>query len=103
MFSKSVSASDHDVVTGNYTVNGVCEQCKKRIEDAAYIRGVKYAEWNVNSHSLLVKYDASKASPELILKSIAKAGHDSENYKATDQDYNKLPSCCRYRSGVKMH
>ena len=99
----TVFAGKHDVVTMNYIVNGVCEQCKKRIEDAAYVKGVKYADWNVDSHNLTVKFDSTKTSPELILQRIARAGHDSENYKATDEDYNKLPSCCRYRSGIKKH
>ena len=98
-----VFAGKHDIVTGNYIVNGVCEKCKKRIEEAAYIKGVKYADWNVDSHNLTVKYDSSKTSSEVILQSIAKSGHDSEYYKATDEDYNKLPSCCRYRSGIKKH
>ena len=96
-------AANHNIVTGNYLVNGVCDQCKKRIEDAAYIKGVKYAAWNVETHNLTIKYDSSKTSPELILKSIAKAGHDSEKMAATDDDYNKLPSCCKYRSGIKKH
>jgi len=96
-------ASNHNIVTGTYLVNGECDQCKKRIEDAAYIKGVKYANWNVETHNLTVKYDSSKTSSELILKSIVKAGHDSENMIATDDDYNKLPSCCKYRSVIKKH
>ena len=96
-------AANPNIVTQKFTINGVCEKCKKRIEDAAYIKGVKYADWNVVSHQLTVKYDSSKTSPDLILKSIAKAGHDAGNFKATLADYDKLPSCCRYREGVKMH
>ena len=98
-----VHAGDHTVVTGVYNVNGVCDQCKRRIEDAAYVRGVKFAEWNVDSHALTVKYDSSKTSYETVLKSIARAGHDNELLKATDEDYNKLPKCCLYRSGIKKH
>ena len=96
-------AGTRDIVMAKYKVNGVCEQCKKRIEDAAYIKGVKYADWNVESHDLTVKYDSSKTSFELILKSVAKAGHDSKYFTALPEDYNKLPSCCRYKSGIKMH
>jgi Cu(I)/Ag(I) efflux system membrane fusion protein len=28
---------------------------------------------------------------------VAKAGHDTEKYKATDKVYNDLPGCCKYR------
>ena len=90
-------------VTKRFNVNGVCEKCKARIENAAYIKGVKYADWNVDTHDLTVKYDSTKTSPEIILKNIAKSGHDNELFKAEDADYNKIPSCCKYRSGIKKH
>ena len=95
-------AGNH-TVTGKFKVDGVCEQCKARIEAAAYIKGVKFADWDVKSQELTVKYDSTKTSPELILKSIAKAGHDNEMFKADDADYNKIASCCKYRSGIKKH
>ena len=31
-----------------------------------------------------------------ILKNIAEVGHDNEKYTATDEVYEKLPSCCHY-------
>jgi mercuric ion binding protein len=96
-------AGNHDIIIAHYNVNGVCEKCQKRIEDAAYLKGVKYAYWNKDTHDLTLKYDSVKTTPELILQSIAKAGHDSEKYIATEEDYNKLPPCCRYRSGIKSH
>jgi len=89
---------DKDIVTEHYKVDGICEQCKKRIEDAAYSRGVKKAEWNVETHDLAIAYRPSKTSAKTILASIAKAGHDTELVKATDEDYKKLPSCCKYRT-----
>ena len=96
-------AGSHDVVKQTFVVNGVCEQCKKRIEEAAYVKGVKYADWNVETHDLTVRYDSSKTKPEIILQNIANKGHDNQMFKAPDNDYNKLPSCCRYKSGIKKH
>ncbi len=96
-------AGNHDLVTGHYTVNGVCEQCKKRIEDASYTKGVRFALWNVDTHDLTIKYDSSKTTSGFILEIIAHAGHDNEKFTATDEEYNKLPSCCRYRSAIKKH
>ena len=89
-------------ITKHFNVNGVCEQCKTRIEAAAYVKGVKYADWNVDTHDLTVKYDSTKTSSEIILKSVAKAGHDNELFKADEGDYNKVAACCKYRSGIKM-
>jgi periplasmic mercuric ion binding protein len=102
-FTSKVFAGSKDVVIRNYTVNGVCDQCKKRIEDASYIKGVKFAEWSIDNHSLTVKFDSVKTSPDIILKTIAGVGHDSERFIATQEDYDKLPACCKYRSGIKKH
>ncbi len=96
-------AKDNKVVTAHFTVDGVCDQCKTRIENAAYIKGVKFAEWSEVSHDLTVKYDTTKTSSDDILKHIAKAGHDAGQFKALDEDYKKVPKCCRYRDGAKMH
>lgn len=102
-FSQNVSAANKNIITEHHIVNGVCEKCKKRIEDASYIKGVKFAEWNVDSHDLTIVYDTTKTTSMLIMQNIVKSGHDADNMKATDEDYNKLPSCCRYRSGIKKH
>ena len=95
-------AGGHDVVSGHAHVSGVCDMCKNRIENAAYIRGVKKAEWNADTQDLQVRYDSTKTNLGAILKCVAAAGHDNELYKATDDDYGKIPKCCRYRT-VKKH
>lgn len=91
------------VVVRHYKVDGVCGKCKDRIEKAAYVKGVRFAEWTVDTHDLTVKYDTVKTAPSIFLKKIAEAGHDNDMYKAEDSDYNKLPACCKYRSGIKAH
>ena len=103
MCSNSLTAGTRDVVSEHYSVNGVCGQCKERIESAAYIRGVKYANWNIDTHLITLKYDTTKASFRQILQHIAKAGHDSEYYLAEDKDYDRVAPCCKYRSGLKKH
>jgi len=78
-------------------VNGNCEQCKKRIEKAAYgVPGVKTASWDISSHQLSVILNEEKTSPSDLNKAIAKAGHDTKEAKATDADYDNLHSCCKY-------
>lgn len=78
-------------------VNGNCEQCKKRIEKAAYgVPGVKTASWDISSHQLSVILNEEKTSPSDLNKAIAKAGHDTKEAKATDADYENLHSCCKY-------
>ncbi|TDP03768.1 heavy-metal-associated domain-containing protein [Flavobacterium sp. 245] len=78
-------------------VNGNCEQCKKRIEKAAFsVPGVKTATWDVASHQLAVILNEEKSSPSDLNNAIAKAGHDTKDVKATQTDYDNLHSCCKY-------
>ena len=78
-------------------VNGNCEQCKKRIEKAAYsVSGVKSAVWDIESHKLNLIVNEEKTSVSEVKKAIAKVGHDAEDVKATEEDYTNLHSCCKY-------
>jgi len=79
-------------------VDGVCLMCKERIEKAAIrTKGVKSAIWNVETHELKVIYDARKTNTDSIQKSVAAVGHDTKDLKATDEAYNSVHPCCKYR------
>lgn len=78
-------------------VSGNCEMCKKRIEQAAFsVKGVKSAEWYIDSHVLHLIINEEKCSIADVKKAIAKVGHDTDEIKATDEDYEKLHGCCMY-------
>lgn len=78
-------------------VNGNCEQCKKRIEKAAYsVKGVKSAEWHIDDHTLHLIINEEKCSLLDVKKAVAKVGHDTDGVKSTDGDYERLHSCCLY-------
>lgn len=80
-----------------FKVNGNCEMCKKRIEKAAFsVKGVKSAQWHVDHHDIHLIIDENKCSVEEVQQAIAKAGHDTENFKASNEDYERLHSCCQY-------
>lgn len=81
-----------------FNVSGNCELCKKRIEKAAKsVKGVKSASWDAKTKKIHVEFDSMKISADAIQKAIAKAGHDTEKFKADDNTYNELPECCKYR------
>jgi len=81
----------------DFEVNGNCEQCKKRIEKAAFsIAGVKSAVWQIDDHNMRLILNEEKSSVLDVQKAIAKVGHDTEAVKATDEDYNNLHHCCLY-------
>lgn len=78
-------------------VNGNCEQCKKRIEKAAFsVSGVKSAEWHMDDHMLHLIINEEKCSVLDVKKAIAKVGHDTDEVRATDADYSNLHHCCLY-------
>ena len=79
-------------------VSGNCEQCKTRIETAAKsVSGVSSAEWSSETKMLHVQFDGAKTNSDAIQKAIAKVGHDTENFKASESVYKELPECCLYR------
>lgn len=92
-----VTTSKPNIKQDTIHVDGNCNMCKERIENAALISGVKKATWDKHSHSLIVIYDSSKTSTDKIEQAVAKAGHDTKNYKAPDETYKRLPKCCAYR------
>jgi cation transport ATPase len=78
-------------------VNGNCELCKKRIEKSAFsVSGVKWAVWNVDTHQLNLILNEEKASLLDVKKAVAKVGHDTDEVKATDEEYVNLHGCCKY-------
>ena len=101
IFSLSVSAQDKSgVVTTTLLVKGNCEDCKKRIENAADIKGVKFFEWNPETKVAKVIYLESKTNLETIEKAIASKGYDTPTQTGDVKAYNKLPGCCKYRTTV---
>ncbi|MCH2216542.1 MAG: heavy-metal-associated domain-containing protein [Flavobacteriales bacterium] len=79
-------------------VDGVCMMCKKRIEKAALnTQGVKFASWDVKTHQLSLIIDERKTSVKVIKKNIAAVGHDTKEIKATQDAYNSVNPCCKYR------
>ncbi|WP_179020810.1 heavy-metal-associated domain-containing protein [Winogradskyella forsetii] len=79
-------------------VDGVCGMCKERIEKAAIrTKGVKSAVWNVDTHELKLIFDERKTDVKSISKSIAAVGHDTKEIKATEEQYNSVHPCCKYR------
>jgi len=79
-------------------VDGVCLMCKKRIEKASLnTKGVKSAIWNLETHELKLIFDERKTNLETIQKSIVAVGHDTKTLKATDEAYETVHPCCKYR------
>lgn len=79
-------------------VDGKCDMCKTRIEKAALgVKGVKYALWDIPSHQLSLIIDERKTDPMKIKTAIVAVGHDTKELKATQEAYDSVHPCCKYR------
>ncbi|WP_117884757.1 heavy-metal-associated domain-containing protein [Aureibaculum luteum] len=82
-----------------FEVDGVCEMCKERIEKAAILtKGVKFATWNIQKKELYCIYNNKKTTLTKIKQAIADVGHDTKEIKATDEVYDGIDECCKYRT-----
>ena len=93
----SIKAQDKSITTATLIVKGNCGECKKRIENAADIKGVKYSAWDEKNQVMTVTYRTDKVTLNEIENAIAAKGHDTQHVPASSDAYGKLPSCCRYR------
>ncbi len=89
--------SKKKTVKTSFWVNGLCDMCQTRIQKAALsTKGVKMANWDIESKTLTVLYNQKKCSLMDIKQNIAAVGHDSKDVRATDEAYNNLHMCCFY-------
>ncbi|WP_435623504.1 heavy-metal-associated domain-containing protein [Flagellimonas sp.] len=87
-----------------FEVDGVCDMCKVRIEKAALgVPGVKYAIWDIPTHQLSLVVDERKTNSMEIKSAIVQAGHDTKELKATQEAYESVHPCCRYRELDSNH
>ena len=96
LFNFSSAALFAQAQTDTVKVWGNCEECKSKIEKAATSAGATTANWSDETYLLVVNYDASKTSSLNIQKEIAGVGYDTQDVRAEDAAYKKLPKCCQY-------
>ncbi|RUT79598.1 heavy-metal-associated domain-containing protein [Ancylomarina longa] len=100
LFLGSVFTLSAQVKTEKFKVFGNCSSCENRIEKAALsVDGVSQADWNKETKMIAVSFDSTKVNVHQVHMAIAKAGHDTEMHKASDEAYNNLPGCCQYERG----
>ena len=94
--TKTAEIIKSDVTFG---VRGNCGMCKSTIESATMsIEGVDTATWSTESKmiSINVSTEINDQFINDIHNAIAKSGYDTELITAVDEDYDKLPMCCKY-------
>ena len=86
-----------DVETTTIHVDGICDMCKERIENALDVNGVKYAKWDLESHNCEIAYRTDKITEEELHKLLNAVGHDTDKSTASDEEYESVHECCKYR------
>lgn len=101
---KSDTKKESKIVETTFKVDGVCGECKERIEAAAMrTKGVKSASWDKKTKMLDLVYNNTKTDESSIKLAVANRGHESEGQPADSTAYSNLPGCCKYKDGAKCH
>jgi len=80
-----------------------CNDCKERIEGKLnYTKGIKFAELDMETKKVTVKYATKKILLQKIKETIAGIGYDADEVKAKQEDVLKLPKCC-HPGGMDLH
>jgi len=96
LFYTSSIAQIKNLKTETVKVYGNCGMCKATIEKAGSLKKTAKVVWNEESKIATLTYDTKKTNQDEILKRIALAGYDSDNFLAPDDVYAKLHGCCKY-------
>ncbi|MCB9033148.1 MAG: DUF3347 domain-containing protein [Chitinophagales bacterium] len=83
-------------------IYGNCEMCEKTIEKAGNEKKVAQVDWNKDTKLATITFDSTKTNTNAILKKIALAGYDSDEFLAPEDAYANLPECCQYERVKKV-
>ena len=73
--------------------------CEKRIETALLnTPGVRFADWSTETHQVKVAFNSKRLTEQRLHEVVASVGHDTKKLRAKDEDYAKVPGCCKYRT-----
>jgi copper chaperone CopZ len=96
LFFTSCEAKIKHAKKENAHIYGNCDMCKATIEKAGNNKGVVKVTWDKTSKQASIQYDSLQTTKSDILKKIALAGYDNEEFYAPDEKYNGLHACCQY-------
>lgn len=85
-----------NATTETVKIYGNCGGCEKTIEAAGNLKKEAMVDWNKDTKLATITYNTKKTNRDEILKRIALAGYDSDEYLAPEASYDKLAKCCQY-------
>ncbi len=94
----NAQSAKKQVVEVEFKVEGVCGMCEERIENALSVKGVKLADWDMESKICKVIYNSAKINEDRLHELLNEVGHDTERKTASEEQYEQMHHCCQYRS-----
>jgi len=81
--------------------SAVCEMCKERLEEKLnYTKGVVYAELDLETKIVTVKYKTKTISDYQIHQVISNTGYHAGEMPRNETAFNNLPGCCRDKNAT---
>ena len=77
--------------TTSIKIYGNCEMCESKIEKVGNVKKVAKVDWNKDTKMASITYDSTKTNQDEILKRIALAGYDSDQFLAPDNIPGTVP------------
>ncbi|MFD1553044.1 hypothetical protein DNU06_12000 [Putridiphycobacter roseus] len=76
--------------------SALCGDCKERIENELnYTKGVKFAELDLESNFITVKYKTKKTSEKIIKEAVTNLGYHANEMERNSAAFSELPGCCQ--------
>lgn len=89
-------AKEPKVKTVIIQTSAECGECEERLESHLnYTKGVVFAELDLTTMKLTVKYKTKWVTLDEIKRKIADLGYQADDVKANPEAYEKLPACCK--------
>jgi len=95
--STMAQSTSKKVETVDIQTSAVCDMCKELIIDKTLVfeKGLKFADMDVETGVLTVRYRNDKTSLEHIRNTISDLGYSADSVKADPIAYDNLHFCCK--------
>lgn len=102
ILASSFGVSAQKTAVANIITSAECGKCKSTIESKMnYTKGVVYAELNVDTKVLEVKYNPKKTNVDTLREELSHIGYDADEVAANPEKQIQLPACCQ-PGGMKI-
>lgn len=102
LFVFGLNAQIKNQETKTFNIKGNCTLAKNMIEKAGNQKKIAAVDYDTKSHVATISYDKNKTSASEVLKKVAFAGFDNDEYMAPDEAYANLPKDCQYKRDKEM-